>query len=152
VSKVVPRPVKSFAEDVDPRRRSERVLLVLPVEVAWTTSTGVRAQQRAESEVVGAHGALLRMKTAIRAGTKVLLTRILPEPKAAASKSQSASASSRGEAVEPQEPATARARVVWSSDPEPPDGLARVGVGLDVPSYTFWGISFPPSTGNWSQK
>jgi hypothetical protein len=126
----------------DARRRSERVLLVVPLEATWTTNTGAHVVERVQTEVVNAHGALLRLKSAIPTETNLQLTRILPEPEVTFDL-KPALTSSRADGAQPQEPPTASARVVWACGPEPPDGLARVGVELYVPSQKFWGISFP---------
>lgn len=102
------------------KRRSQRVLLVVPVEVGWATGEGIRVQEHAETEVVGAYGALFRMKTSLPVGTQVQVRR-------------------------PRIGQVANARVVYSG-PRGPDGLARVAVELTAPSYDFWGIKIPPLT------
>ncbi|MGH9804649.1 MAG: hypothetical protein ACRD4D_05715 [Candidatus Acidiferrales bacterium] len=102
------------------RRRSPRVLLVIPVEVAWTSPSGVRVQEHAETEIVNAHGALLRMKARLPRGAVVQLTRIRTHDKA-------------------------EARVVFTSDPGL-DGLFRAGVELAAPGEKFWGVTLPPSS------
>ncbi len=101
------------------RRRSQRVLLVIPVEVAWTTKEGQRFKEDAETQVVNAHGALLRMKTALAISAEVELTR-------------------------PRTRQSTRARVVWTGDVVEEDEMTRVAVELAVPSETFWGVSIPP--------
>lgn len=99
------------------RRRSTRVLLVIPVEVTWTTSSGVRVQEHAETEIVNAHGALLRMKARLARGAIVELTRLRTHEKV-------------------------QARVVFTSE-HGPDGLYRAGVELTVPNEKFWGVVLP---------
>src|SRR5712691_11465718 len=47
------------------RRRSQRSLLVMPLAISWTTNTGMRVREHAETEVVSASGAMLRMKTRV---------------------------------------------------------------------------------------
>jgi hypothetical protein len=141
MSDFIPPTVEGLIHE-DPRRRSERVLLAVPLEVSWTTNTGARVVKRAKTEVVNAHGALLRLKTSIPTETNVRLTRIFPEPEITFDL-KPAPTGSRADGAQPQEPPTGSARVVWARDPEPPDGLARVGVELYVPSQKFWGISFP---------
>jgi len=99
------------------RRRSTRVLLVMPVDVAWTSKDGLQVQEHAETEVVSQHGAMLRMGTRLPVGVQLELRRT------ASGKSS-------------------KARVVGVGNPSP-DGLARVAVELTSPSDAFWGISFP---------
>jgi hypothetical protein len=99
------------------RRRSTRVLLVIPVEVVWTSKDGLQVQESAETEVVSKHGALLRMSTRLPSNVQVELRR-------------------------PASGQKAKARVVGAGNPSP-DGLARVAVELDAPCDTFWGVSFP---------
>ncbi len=101
------------------RRRSQRVLLVIPVEVAWTTAEGLRVAENAETEVVNAHGALLRMKTFLPISVEVELMR-------------------------PRTRQSALARVVWTGDLAEEDEWTRIAVELAVPSETFWGVSIPP--------
>ncbi len=100
------------------RRRSQRVLLVLNVDVTWVSKDGIRVRESAETEVVSQHGAMLKMETKLSIGSQLELTR-----------------SSIGKAV--------KARVVGTSNPGQ-DGMARVAVELSLPSDNFWGITFPP--------
>jgi hypothetical protein len=102
------------------RRRSTRVLLVIPVEVAWTTREGSGCSEKAETEVVSQHGAMLRMPTRLAPGTKLRINRQANQQ-------------------------SCEARVVGVGNPSP-DGLARVAVEMTVPSDAFWGVSFPPVT------
>ncbi|MGH9814638.1 MAG: PilZ domain-containing protein [Candidatus Acidiferrales bacterium] len=102
------------------RRRSTRVLLVIAVDVSWTSKDGLQVQEHAETEVVSQHGAMLRMSTRLPVGMQVEVRR-----------------PANGQAT--------KARVVGVGNPSP-DGMARVAVELTVPSDAFWGISFPPLT------
>lgn len=105
----------------DPRRRSERVLLAMPLEAKWVSQSGQEVQERVTTEVVSAHGALLRTGGAIPVGTRVQLTRPNREP-------------------------SVEARVATLRDQEE-DGVVRVGVELTLANCAFWGVSFP-KTGN----
>lgn len=107
---------KSGGGDSD-RRRSTRVLLVMPVEVKWVAKDGLVVQEQAETEVVSQHGAMLRMKARLAPGTQVELRR-------------------------PSAHQAAKAKIVGVGNPSP-DGLARVAVEMTVPSDAFWGVSFP---------
>ena len=99
------------------RRRSERVLLVVPLEVAWERPDGSKLKDQAETELVSAHGALLRLKSQL-AGVKEL------------------------ELIRKHPPMSTRARVV-NTFPVGADGFVRVAVELAVPSHAFWGLVIP---------
>ena len=113
-------PLASTFSPGSERRRSPRVLLVIPVEVAWKSSSGVRIQEHAETEIVNAYGALLRLKARLPNGAIVELTR-------------------------PRTHDKTQGRVVFTSD-SAPDGLFRAGIELSVPSGEFWGVILPPSS------
>jgi hypothetical protein len=100
------------------RRRSTRVLLVMPVEVKWMTKDGPWVQEHGETEVVSQHGAMLRMKSRISPGTVIEVRR-------------------------PEVGTSAKAKVVGVGNPSP-DGLARMAVEMTVANDSFWGVSFPP--------
>ncbi len=108
------------------QRRSQRVLLVIPVEVRWTLQDGVRVTEHAETEEVNAHGALLRMKTHLRISTEMELSR-------------------------PRTHQSAKAKVVGIRGEAGPGWLNPVAVELAAPSETFWGVSIPPLPGRRSR-
>ncbi len=99
------------------RRRSQRVHLAIPVEVGWQEDR-VHVSEHAETEVLNAYGALLRMKPHLPIPIDVELSK-------------------------PREGLSTPARVVGFREPTP-KGLLGVAVELAAPSETFWGISFPP--------
>ena len=100
-------------------RRSQRVSLVVPMDVSWTGRGGADHREQAETVQVNDYGAMLSMKTPPPVSTEVKLV-------------------GRGRKK------TARARVI-RIDFRGQDGLTRFAVELAVPSYTFWGGSFPPA-------
>ncbi len=100
------------------RRRSQRVLLIVQVEVSWVSKDGIKVKEHAETEVVSQHGAMLKMETKLTVGAQMEITR-------------------------PVLSKTLKARVVGTSNPGQ-DGMARVAIELLSPSDNFWGISFPP--------
>lgn len=103
------------------QRRSPRVLWRTPVFVIWEPQAGFKVREQAETEIVNAHGALLRLRDA------------LPSCKAV-------------ELLNPQSHQSLVARVVWR-DPGVGDEV-RMGVELRAPSETFWGLYLPiPSAG-----
>jgi len=99
-------------------RRSQRVLLAVPVNVAWSGRSGDRVEEQAVTEVVNAHGALLRMKAPVAVGTQVEVT--------------------HGHTQK-----TARAVVVYAEEPEK-GKRAGVGLEIEIPSHQFWGVTIPP--------
>ncbi len=107
-----PSPSPTEAE----RRRSQRVLLVAPVKIAWKTDDDSFSHE-AETEVVNAHGALLRMKA-----TPPSLTSV--------------------ELIHPKTGRVASARIV-KMIPRKADGYVRMAVELEIPSYDFWGVVIP---------
>lgn len=110
--------MKQVALETSVERRSQRMLLVIPVTVSWRTAAGVTLRQHAATEVVNAHGALVKIKASIPVNCIVDLIR-------------------------PSLNCSAKARVVSSEEPEE-DGLMRLAVEFVEPNNEFWGISFPP--------
>ncbi len=103
------------------RRRSQRVHLLVPLEMAWTTTENAQIKEHAETEEVNAHGALLWAKNCPSPQTPVKLTH-----------------GHTGNST--------LARVISEGNLRP-TGHRQVAVELAVPSYAFWGISFPPLPG-----
>ena len=101
------------------RRRSQRIYLLIPLEVTWTTMENAQIKERAETEEDNAHGALLWVKNSPPAGTTVKLTH-----------------GHTGNST--------IARVVAERNLRP-TGYRQVSVELTVPSYAFWGVNFPPA-------
>ena len=99
------------------QRRSQRVLLGIPLEVAWTGKDGVRVIDHGQTEIINRHGALLHVETPIPLATQVKLLR-------------------RRQGL------STPARVVGKY-PSQEDGLSRIAVDLAVPGEEFWGLSFP---------
>lgn len=102
-------------QDEGKRRRSQRIDLVVPLEVEWTTEEGRRIKERAETEKVSEYGALLQLWTAHSLPVPLKLRNLRT-----------------GQLV----PAT----VVYIGAPEA-NGMVRIGVALKLPSKTFWGVS-----------
>ena len=94
-------------------------MLVMPLAISWTTNTGMRVREHAETEVVSASGAMLRMKTRVPNNSTVDLKR-------------------------PATNQSAKVKVASVSNPGP-DGWIRVAVEFLTPNSNFWGIFFPPA-------
>jgi len=113
----VAEPIQQTRNDSD-RRRSSRVMLIIPVEVKWMTKDGPWVQEHADTEVVSQHGAMLKMKSRPSVGAQIEIRR-----------------PALGQSV--------KAKVVGMGNPST-DGMARIAVEMLAPNDTFWGVCFPP--------
>ena len=100
------------------RRRSERVVLRIPVHVVAEDEDRKQIQEKAETQVVNAHGGLLQMSQHIHVGQSFLLNN-------------------------PQSGAEMSCRVVRIEE----DGmdLYRIAFEFDRPAPNFWPVVFPPA-------
>ncbi len=101
------------------RRRSERVLIRIPIKVMGTDPMGKEVNMDAEAVVVSRHGALIRINAELVPNNHIRIT----------------NAFTRKEET---------FRVVWIGERKAETGY-DVGVELLNPSDVFWGISFPPA-------
>lgn len=99
------------------RRRSERVMLQIPVKVITHTAERVQVQEETHTLVVNAHGGLLKLKLELMQGQPILL-------------------------VNPQTGMKQGCRVVRIDQPSP-DYFA-VAFEFDQPAPKFWPVTFPP--------
>ena len=99
------------------RRRSERVILQVPVTVLTETAEREQVQEVTQTLVVNAHGGLLKLKMEVLAGQPFVLV------------------NSKG--VQEQ------CHVVRIDQPSP-DYFA-VAFQFDEPAPMFWPVSFPPA-------
>jgi len=100
------------------RRRSERVMLQVPVVVEIKTRDGKDVRENTQTVVVNAHGGLLKLKTEVKAGQPILLI---------------------NERAQLQQ----ACRVVRVETSEA--GHSAVAFEFDQPTPHFWPIVFPPS-------
>ena len=100
------------------QRRSDRVILKVPLTAKWTVGRKEFAEF-AETELISAHGALLVMAVLPPASAKLQLHNNASDQDSSA-------------------------RIVSFCGVAPGKCL-KVAVELSAPSYDFWGISFPPS-------
>ena len=100
------------------RRRSERVMLQIPVTVMAETPEREQVREETHTLVVNAHGGLMKLKAELHIGQPMLL-------------------------INPQTSAREGARVVRIDQPSP-DYFA-VAFEFDRPSPKFWPVVFPPS-------
>ncbi len=99
------------------RRRGERVLIRIPVQVHGLSKDNKIVTEDAETVVVSRIGGLLRCRTAFKMGGNAEVTNGFTK---------------KGE----------KFRVVWVSD-QAKQGFFDVGIEFLTPAEEFWGISFP---------
>ena len=100
------------------RRRSERVMLRMTVLVTAEDESRRQIQEDAETQVVNAHGGLLRMKQHLHMGQSFLLSN-------------------------PRNRKETSCRVVQTED----EGMEFYNIAFEFerPAPTFWPIVFPPA-------
>ena len=99
------------------RRRSERVMLQIPIVVMAKTVDGEQLREETHTLVVNAHGGLVKLKMEVLNGQPIVL-------------------------VNPRSGAEESARVVRIDNP--PGGYTAVAFEFDEPSPKFWPVAFPP--------
>jgi hypothetical protein len=98
------------------KRRSERVVLVVPIMVSVLLADGRTATEEAKSQVVNAHGGLLKGRLELMTGQEILLTN-------------------------PRTSAAVKSRVVRAEFKE---GDWLVAFAFEKAAPNFWPIIFPP--------
>lgn len=99
------------------RRRSERVILQVPVVVRATGPGGDKLEEETQTSVVNAHGGLLKLHMEIKAGQPILLINARTK----------------------EEQSCRVVRVETSLG-----GQSAVAFEFDKPAPHFWPITFPP--------
>jgi len=99
------------------RRRSERVMLRMRLTVVAEDATRKRQQYEAMTQVVNAHGGLMKMQTELHVGQPMLL-------------------------LNPQNKVEQRCRVVRIDDTV--EGDFAVAFEFDAQNAKFWPVVFPP--------
>ncbi len=99
------------------RRRSERVMLRMKILVNAQDVQRKRQQEEAITQVVNAHGGLMKMRMELHVGQPMLL-------------------------VNPQNKVEQSCRVVRIEDT--PDGDFAIAFEFDKPNPKFWPVVFPP--------
>jgi hypothetical protein len=97
-------------------RRSQRVLLQVPVRVSGQNALGLKFEEEAQTVVINANGALLLLSTQINQGQTLTLSNI--------------GACQSAECV-----------VAYLGQHE--GQRAEVGIGFLLPNPSFWGVNFP---------
>lgn len=94
------------------RRRSPRIRWRIPLIATWTPGRSLILREQGETEIVNAHGALIKLSTHVRPGFQIKLMR-------------------------PGTELCRTARVV-SSPGLSEDGRVRLAISLDSPGEDFW--------------
>lgn len=105
------------------RRRSQRVLMQVPVRVRGNDSLGKDFEEETETLAISAHGALVLLTARVTSGSKMLLQHKRTQ--------------------EEQDCHVAFLGPVRS-------GRAEIGLEFAVPRPSFWRIAFPPE--DWSPR
>lgn len=105
------------------RRRSQRVLMQVPVRVRGTDAQGNSFEEETETLAINAHGALIPMNARVTSGSKVQMQHKRTQ--------------------EEQECHVAFLGPVRA-------GKAEIGLEFSQPCPTFWRVAFPPE--DWSLK
>ncbi len=101
------------------KRRGERVLIRVPIQVQGVGADDNQVAEAAETAVVSRFGALLRVPTLLKVGSSLKVTNAFSKE-------------------------TEEFRVVWISEIRK-DGRWDTGVEAKNPRDDFWGIRFPSS-------
>jgi PilZ domain len=106
-----------------PKRRSQRVLMQVPVKLRGSNAQGTSFEEETETLAISAHGALVLLRTRLTSGTKIQLQ--------------------HKKTLEEQE-----CHVVFLG---PVRGdRAEIGLEFSAPRPQFWRVAFPPE--DWSPK
>lgn len=100
------------------RRRSERLLITVPIHVEGVDRDGEKFTEEARTIVINRQGARIYLKRHVAAGAMLMITTLVGHR-------------------------TARFRVVGPTQPPGGDG-GEWGVECHEPTCTIWGIGFPP--------
>jgi len=99
------------------RRRSERVMLQVPIVVVAVLPDGQELREETHTLVVNAHGGLMKLDMEVIAGQPIVL-------------------------LNPRTSMEERCRVIRVENP--PGGHSAVAFEFDRPSPHFWPVVFPP--------
>lgn len=106
-----------------PRRRSQRVLMQVPVRIQSTDAQGKTVDEETETLAINAHGALVLLQTRLVSGNKVMLH--------------------HKKTLEEQE-----CQVVFLGPVR--SGKAEIGLEFTAARPSFWRVAFPPE--DWTSK
>ena len=102
---------------VDSKRRSARLLLNVTIAVSGKSRDGLDFQEKTQTMVVNAHGALISLATPVTAGQRVTVCHKTTRE-------------------------SCECRIVYFGDTQ--QGRTHVGIEFVKPSPSFWDVDFPP--------
>jgi hypothetical protein len=105
------------------RRRSQRVLMKVPVQVSGKAANGANFEERTHTLSISAHGALIGVEAAVQRGQRFILSNL-------------------------QTKAALECVVVYLE--RIPGEPMQVGVDFMLPNPTFWRVAFPPK--DWTSR
>src|ERR1700675_1076548 len=105
------------------QRRSQRILLAVPLRISGKRSNGTPFVEHTKTLIVNAHGALLQLQEPVREGQMLNVRNV-----------------TTGEEM---------ACAVVDVSPGA-NGLGEIGVEFALPNPRFWRVSFPPA--DWSTR
>jgi hypothetical protein len=105
------------------RRRSQRVLMQVPVRVRGKDSQGDAFEEEAETLAINAHGALILVNARVTSGSKLMMQHKRTQEEH-------------------------ECHVVFLGPVR--GGKAEIGLEFSEPHPTFWRVAFPPE--DWSSK
>ncbi len=105
------------------RRRNQRLVLMVPVQVAGNNSLGTRFTEDTHTITISPHGALVLLSTVVSKGQRLILSN-------------------------PRTKAEVECAVVYLAQGR--RGKNEVGVAFLLPNRAFWKVAFPPS--DWSPR
>jgi hypothetical protein len=100
------------------RRRSERVMLQIPIVVMTETLEHEKLREQTQTMIVNAHGGLVKLLMEVVPGQPIVL-------------------------MHPRSGVTAAARVIRVENP--PGGFTAVAFEFNEASPKFWPVEFPPA-------
>ena len=105
------------------RRRSQRVLMTIPVRVSWQTDAGLLFEEETHTRAISAHGALILMSKQVCRGQRLTLSNV--QTKAAL-------------------------ECVVAHIDRPQGEHPQAGVEFTLPNPMFWHVAFPPK--DWTPR
>jgi len=100
------------------RRRSERILIRVPVRITGLDKNAKHVHERAEAVVLSRHGALIKTTTELKPGSEVEVENLGNQQ-------------------------SAKFRVVWTSE-RMIEGKYDIGLESIAGQPSLWGVKFPP--------
>ncbi len=116
-------PSNSRSQPHTQQRRSQRILLSVPILVSGQHANGSPFSERTKAQVVNAHGALIHLREPVLTGQKLRIKHLATNEEVGCTVAD-----------------------INSGSTDTPE----VGVAFSKPCLSFWRVSFPPE--DWSAK